>query len=304
MAFRLDQSRPLDQAVREAACSELASAIAWSQTSERGKSGSRRTHEIRKSMKRLRALLRLMRDGLQVRDFQTLNRECRDIARALANRRDSDVRRETLTSLLKKSDPPVGAALKKLLSVPERPAGIRGRDGEKHSAVKPSRDVTARLRALSNRVDELKIKAPFDALESGLRSAVRKVREARATAREERTGDAFHELRKTIQVHQRHLQLLNSAGPELLKSRIKAVRDLAQDLGREHDLTALLVWLAEKEQELSRNEAKLIVRMCRREQNKLRQQALADCRGLFSMKPKAYARTMVKAWRKDVEAQT
>ncbi len=253
-------------------------------------------------MKRLRALLRLMRDSLPAREFQALNRECRDVARTLASRRDSDVRRETLSRLLKQGEPCVAVAIKKLLSVPGRPALTPHPVGAKRPTIKPARDVTARLCDMLDRVEGLKVKDPLEALERGFKRALRKVHEARAIAREDNEGSAFHELRKAIQVHQRQLQLISAGDPKALQSRIKVVRGLAQALGLEHDLTELSTWLAEMEKELSPTEMKLVARVCRAEQHKLRQRALAECSVLFASKPKVYARSLVKAWLKQVKA--
>lgn len=295
MPFRLDPTRPLIEAVRELARAELGSAARWALKSTRGSAGSRRAHEIRKSMKRLRALLRLLRSAMRKTDYKALNHECRDIARALAVRRDADVREATLTEMMTGVAPLLRAAIEEQLAAmrgePRAPTATTTTATPGSRRASPS--LRTRLQALAVRFEKLALHVPEAALAKGLRHGLRKVREARAVAINDPTNDAFHELRKAIQIHQRHLQLLASADPRTLKVRAKAVGALAQLLGREHDLSMLVVWV---ERQSSTAATKRIMRECRRMKQKLRQRALADCRPFLAKKPKQFTRDLVKPW--------
>src|SRR5512138_742089 len=97
MAYRLKLKEPLLKGVRRIAGEQLGNAAA------RLKSDSdieTCIHEARKSLKRTRALLRLVRPGLGDARFREANARLRDIARGLSAARDRDVVRALLTGLL------------------------------------------------------------------------------------------------------------------------------------------------------------------------------------------------------------
>lgn len=292
MAFCLDRSAPLERAVREAATAELARAMTWARSGKRGKAGAIRTHELRKSMKRLRALLKLMRNAMRRRQWRALDRELRDIARSLSGKRDSDVRAAMIAGLMTGADPPLRKALKKL-AIASDSSRISPRPVVQS---RPASGMPHRLGAISNKFAKLALTRPETALESGLARCYRKVNEARHAAEDEPSDDAFHELRKAIQVHYRQLQLVQSVAPIALKPRIKATRDLGQTLGREHDLAMLQAWLKAPETALQAPEAELVAGICRKEQRKLRRKALVASRELFARRSKAFARDVARGW--------
>lgn len=284
MAFRLDPKVPLDRALRDAASREIESAIAWTKTSTRGASSTRRTHEIRKSMKRLRALSRLIREGIPERRWIELNREFRSIARSQAGRRDGDVLLATIALLSKNCEPAVAPSLRKLA------AAVKLQRVAKQSAAKVSaRQLEARLRAVSSGIQKLAIRHPEATVKSGLARCWRKVRRTARDAGDTPTDEAFHELRKAVQVYQRQMQLFQATDPGTLKPRIKAARTIAEILGEEHDLS-MLRGFANRAAGLTRQEKARIGEICRSRQQTLRRQALVATSHHFSSKAKTFAR--------------
>ena len=86
-AFRLRAGESLRTAVRRIACAEIDAVIAALEGPIRDDT----VHEVRKATKRLRALLRLVRDHLGPRRYARENRTFRDSARALSPARDAEV---------------------------------------------------------------------------------------------------------------------------------------------------------------------------------------------------------------------
>src|SRR5262245_51916833 len=97
-AYRIDPGEPVPDEVRRVARGRIEHAL----DELRGRSDSTReeaVHEARKDMKKLRALLRLVRGELGERVYSAENACFRDIARELAGVRDADVMLATLTDL-------------------------------------------------------------------------------------------------------------------------------------------------------------------------------------------------------------
>lgn len=95
MTFALDPQRPLGEALRRAALDELDGATQHLRGDDVGADD---IHEMRKSAKKLRAWLRLLRPELGER-YAILNGLLRDASRRLSARRDADVARQTLLRL-------------------------------------------------------------------------------------------------------------------------------------------------------------------------------------------------------------
>jgi hypothetical protein len=57
------------------------------------------------------------------------------------------------------------------------------------------------------------------------------------------SSEQFHEWRKTVQRHWRHMQVLESAWPREFVARQESAHALADALGDEHDLEILRLWI-------------------------------------------------------------
>ena len=96
MAYRLKLKEPLAKGVRRIAGEQLGDAAARLEGGSNPETG---VHEARKSLKRTRALLRLVRPGLGETNFRKANARLRDFARSLSAVRVRDVVRALLESL-------------------------------------------------------------------------------------------------------------------------------------------------------------------------------------------------------------
>ena len=97
-AFRISPAEPVPDEVRRVARGRIDHAIDELRCSSES-SREEAVHEARKDMKKLRALLRLVRGELGERVYSAENACFRDVARELAGVRDADVMLATLTDL-------------------------------------------------------------------------------------------------------------------------------------------------------------------------------------------------------------
>lgn len=103
MAFRLTQHTPLAEDLRRRADTELGAAI--DRLLDHASPPGPRVHAARKAIKRVRALLRLVRAGLPPQRFRAHNLALGDAARGLSATRDAAVALATFDRLVPADDP-------------------------------------------------------------------------------------------------------------------------------------------------------------------------------------------------------
>ncbi len=184
-------------------------------------------HEARRTLKRLRALVRLIAPSIGEHAKQA-NAQLRAAARDFAGSRDAAVMLATFDKIA--GDDASARAFRKRL---QRARRIAPRDDE---------DAIAQLRAFAASIDEWKFDGGWAPLEHGVLRTYRKGRRALHGALEGATE--LHQLRKRGKDLQFQLTLLREAFPRVIAGYLDAFRDLGELLGDEHDLWGLGVVLA------------------------------------------------------------
>ena len=216
MAFRFKLGEPVEKGLRRISAEQFAFAIEELTVDVVLPSG---VHQSRKVLKRLRGLLRLVGPTLGTKVQKTRNARLRDIGRLLSGRRDQAVVVDTLGKLMaaaSASDAAVLAPLKQRLEAPELDlAGAL------------DRELCARVREQlikeAKAFAKLKIKGKsFAAFEAGLEKTYRQGRLAVRNAYRNPNDDAFHDVRKMVQAHWRHMSILSRAWPEMMEVRVAA----------------------------------------------------------------------------------
>lgn len=192
-------------------------------------------HEARKDMKRLRAVLRLVRGEVAGKTYRRENAAFRDTAALLSGARDADVMLATLGALEERhpGDLPPDAAggLRQALEAHRRRLAaeeIRAAEAAERLAV--ARD---RVPAWMPTGDG------FGLIETGLAGTYRHGRRAAALAARKPTDENLHDWRKQVKYLWHQLQLLREAWPAALAPLGRAAHDLSDRLGDDHDLAVL-----------------------------------------------------------------
>ena len=248
----------------------------------RGHSARRRdeaVHGARKSLKRTRAVLRLMRDGLGRAAYRRLNLAMRDAARPLSEVRDAKVF-VAACAALRASDarPATATALGRierrlranLRAVSERVLG----DEELFSTV------AAAVVALRAQVQGRHPRGGRAALERGLERTYGRVRRAYRVARERSSRRRLHEWRKQAKYFLYQLQILEPAWGAPERTLVGRLAHLTELLGRDHDLAGLRVQVKQRG----------VRRLIDHRRTALQRQALAVGREVFGPRPAARVR--------------
>ncbi len=295
MAFRFRLREPIVKDFRRIGAEQIERALGQLSA---GVDIPKEVHEARKCLKRVRALLRLGREGLGEEVFQAENTRFRTIAGRLSSARDDHVVIETLVQLeATADDDEARAALRRA-----RAAILQTRTAEDTAgrAVDPATlsEVQAELTCALEGFRDLKL-SPKGAptLVAGLVRVYRRGRKGLLTAYATGNDEDFHTLRKAVQAHWRHMALLTRLWPQMFSARVEAARELSQILGDDHDLALLKTRIAALDAEaLSDVENDALLALILARQDMLRR--LAKPRGimLFAAPPKAHGRWIAALW--------
>ena len=195
-------------------------------------------HDFRKSVRRARALVSLLRPALGRTAAAGLSGELRAAFQSTGALRDADILIATLRSVA--SDDPSRPIVERAL------AQEQARDGARAAEA-----LAAGSRVLRPLPEVLRVTLPrafsMDDLARGLARSCRRVRATLAQAVEAGTSAAFHEWRKRVKELRYQIELLASTGSAALKRREKALAALAEELGKVTDLIVLQTALVERQ---------------------------------------------------------
>jgi CHAD domain-containing protein len=295
MAYRFGPGEPISQSAREVGTEQIDRVLAQFSDKSSSKSKDNAVHESRKAIKRLRALLRLIKAGMSKSAFRRDEARLKAIARALSGVRDIQAMLETVAKLEAYDAAigagPVGSALKASLEA-ERVAAEQRLNG---GSIKQARKLLAEARKAFARLtlDE----DDFYILATTLERDYRKARHGFWHAYHSGKDEAFHDWRKHVQRHWRQLILVGPSWPKALRPHIALARDLSEILGEDHDLFVLA--------ERAKADAKALgtpaqlrayLKLCHRRQAELRSLAQPLGARLLAEKPSSFSARLTAYW--------
>jgi CHAD domain-containing protein len=196
-------------------------------------------HEARKDMKKLRAVVRLVRPEIGAHVYRRENACFRDAGQELSGVRDADVMLATLAKL--EYDIPADTMRDLHHALEAHQARTAGGTLQQASAEVVEALTTARRRIGRWPLDE----DGFDAVSGGLERIYRQGRRGFRAARAEPTTENLHEWRKRVKDLWYHLTILCSAWPPVMDALADEAHRLSEHIGNDHDLSVLLAWTEE-----------------------------------------------------------
>jgi len=296
--YRLDHGETIPDGVRRIARGRIDHAI----DELRGKTDStpdKAVHGARKDMKKLRALLRLVRSELGDEVYRRENETFRDAARSLSGVRDADVMIATLEDLAERDPEGVPSGVREAL----RQALTAHRDSLGAGGGSAAEEAVATLREARERVEEWPLERQgFRALSPGLQRNYRRGRRAYRAAAEDPTVDGLHEWRKHVKDLWYHLTIVGEAWPAPLDATGEEAHVLSEHLGVDHDLAVLLDFALERPDAFGGSEQLAgFVAAVESRRIELQDEAFALGRRLFAERTGAFSERVGaywKAWRR------
>jgi CHAD domain-containing protein len=242
-------------------------------------------HEVRKRIKKARALIRLARGSVARKSIEKADRGLRDAARPLSTVRDASVLIQTLDTLT------------------DRPTELLPSEslGEARAALEAHRDRVAfrqlvegdalaralkALRSSRRRLAKWDVDGDHAEPIGAYQRAYRRGREAFGVASADPAAEKLHELRKRVKAFGYQLRTVegDEGGPV---ARLQRLADLlADELGELHDLDILREFLVHLD------ESSPLLRPLDRRRLDLRRSALQRAGVVFFDKPRAFARKL------------
>ncbi len=288
MAYRFKLDEPFAAGFRRIARAQLDRTLA-----EVGEitSNPSSVHESRKALKRLRALLRLVAPAIGDKAFKRRNSALRRIARMLSISRDAEVLATTFDGLRgadERADAHLRAAREHVLA--------HTHQAQAAPTAETADQVTVLIAKEVKQFARLGLKGhEFAAIERGLEISYRTARRALQRVDTKPSDDNFHELRKAVQWHWRHMSLLSRAWPDAFAVRVAASRELSQMLGDDHDL-AMVHQAAMHARDISDDARATLTSICRARQAAIRAAVQPRAARLFAENARPFARRIGSYW--------
>src|SRR5215471_7522066 len=294
MGFRLRKNESASAGVRRVARELIDGAI--ERIGDRKADFEETVHEVRKELKKLRAILRLVRGELGDEAFDRENTAVRDLGRRLSRARDATVRIGVLGRLREafpEDFPPRGTGPLSRRLVARRQAALALlRRGRELGAI------ATELRVLRRRVRTWPLsKGDYGVLEPGLGRIYGQGKKRLAEAYAAATDEAFHEWRKRAKDLRYHVELLEPVWPEVLKDVEKSLHELTDLLGDDHDLGDLRRVLTSSPR-LTRGALGVgrLVELIDRRRSRLRADARPLGARIYGEKPRAFSERIGTYW--------
>jgi len=247
-------------------------------------------HDVRRCLKRLRALLRLIRPALPKGDYARETERLSGIGRLLAGARDLEVIGQTLAKLRNRGNglsKDTADALQSLL------AANRARNG-----ADPRKEALARLKAARRVLTGAAIAGvTFHDLVAGLEKSYAQARRRLRRARDAPSDERLHAWRKAVQWHWRHVQLLSHGWPEAMSAHAGEAKELSRLLGEDHDYAVLLAFARRQGRGvMARKELHSLAALCKSAQAELRAAAAPRGQRLFAETAESLTARVDRYW--------
>jgi CHAD domain-containing protein len=293
MSYCLLEGESVPDGIRRIAREQVEAAI--DEISDRALPEPEKIHQVRKRCKKLRALLRLVRPGLN--DFYASeNAFFRDAARLLSPLRDTQSVLDAYDGLMKHY---CGEVARQTLAPVRRHLVQR-----KRRRASEVTDLDERLDRVRGMMEDARERIPAwpieatgsDAWRDGFEQTYRKARRSMARAYANPTTETFHEWRKGVKYHWYHCRLLRPLWSKALGASAQAADDLGEMLGDHHDLAVLRAALLDEPNKGDRRRIDQVVELIERRRAQLEAEARPIGARLCAEKPTQIGERHVRYW--------
>jgi len=295
MSFQLKRGKPVARELSRIVAKELETAIdqlGRRQSVDRAEA----VHEARKSVKKTRAILRLLKQN-PGDDYGVLGGRLRSMAHQLSSLRDLDASAEMMNALRDHYPRIVTRSMSRAVQ-----RGLLTRTRATMARVDPDRllpRVAREIKRSRTRVErQVRRGTQASAIRTGVRRGYRRARKAMACVRTHPENPPFHTWRRRVKDHWYHMRLLEGRTGRA-QVRIRRLKQLETWLGDDHNLVMLRATILEAPTRFGDERMTAVVLGCvAKYQTMLRRRALKSGRQLFASAPSAFGTQVDRWWRK------
>lgn len=235
--FELDLSNSVKDNILRILHEQYTNIIEYCKNQE--KDPDKAVHEIRKSFKRIRASLRLIRDEIGYSTYYRENAFCRDEAKLISDLRDLKVFHEDLGYLAKAHNDSADLKLIELLQ-----EEILNRKDQRFSKVYSEQvfqTIIQDVKAAMDRIKLLHFKHDnFQVIVGGLYRIYKQGQKELELVKKEPTTENYHDLRKRVKYLMYFAQILKPVYPQYFKGMDKMLDKASDQLGIDHNYAELI----------------------------------------------------------------
>ena len=272
MSYRIEKNEALSAALGRIAAEEIALAMTELRRPHRVEA----MHNTRKSLKRLRSLLRSLRVAFPKPLFRRENRRLAAAGRKIAPLRDVHVQLRALEKLRS----PNAATRKIEKDLLQRQQALHRQIPALRRAVRQmlsaSRETFASLPAA---------RATPDHLTAGLQRVYKRGRDALKTARRKTSPESLHEWRKQAKILGHGLDLIERLCPKKAATMMTRTEELCEALGDDHDLFLVLQVLRREDAARPARDYRRLARLVSAKRARLQKKAFKLGRKIYGEKP-------------------
>ena len=237
MSYRLELNESLPDGIKRIVKEQIDQALEQLRESPEGRNEA--VHDARKRFKKIRAVLRLVRDEIGEKVYKSENVCFRDASRRLSAVRDSYVMVETVDDLRERFSDQLAS---NVFDDARQSLMARHQESIEQLLDEEGRmeEVAATIETARRRVEDWPVEwEEFVAIYGGLRRVYKRGRNRLAKAYAEPSPEKFHEWRKRVKYLWYHARILQPLWPDLLDELADQLHDLSDFLGDDHDLAEL-----------------------------------------------------------------
>jgi len=300
MSYRLQIDETPEQGVKRIAREQIDKALADIRKVDDRDTG---VHEARKRFKKLRGLIRLVRDDVGDDAYKAVNIRFRDLGRQLSDLRDAQVMVETVDELREAFEPQLDdeAFVTARATFKERHDAMLARfeeDQDTFDAVEES------LVQAHEAASDWPVRSEgFAAFAGGLSRVYKRGRKGFNHAHDTEATEAFHDWRKRVKYLWYHMRILENVWPDMVDEIGDQAHDLSDLIGDDHDL-AVLIRRLEREPDAfgGARSVEALGALARIRSRKLRSETYRLGKRIYAEKPKRFVKRIKaywSAWRSD-----
>ncbi len=293
MAYRLRRDETLSDGVRRIALEQLTKAIGL--LDEPGDDVETAVHDVRKSCKMLRGLVRLVRPDMG-KHYRRANATFRDASRQLADFRDAHALLDTFDDLVAADREQADVDL-----LGKVRGGLAARADAASRAVEGDDQRVGQARELLTKARKSVKRWPLtddvDVMAAGIAKTYGRGRDRLRDSMAEPSDEVFHDWRKRAKYTWYHVRLLRDAAPSVLVPLVDRFHDLSDLLGDDHDLAVLTGQFAADPDEFGgADPIDQAMALIARRRADLQQRAWRLGARLYVESPDAFATRLVAYW--------
>jgi hypothetical protein len=290
VAFRLPKNDSIQKGLRQILAKQVQSAM---DSLSQSPLTDDAVYDARKRIKKSRAVLDLARKDASAAS-KMIERHLRASGRQLSGLRDANAMVVTARSLCRPHGEPLTTAACRIVQPQLANRSARAMRQQQRRV----RQALKELRSAERAIPRLRLERRGAAvLQSGVRRAYKRAK--REMVRAQNGGQAlhFHEWRKRTKTLWHQLRLLEGRAPRV-RRQAAAVKQLEEQLGREHNLQVLRAHIARRRPSPARQTIVRLTELADKRQERLRRSTLQSGARVFAKTPKDFVRSMFSGARR------